>query len=128
MNTTLTNIAETTSINESQITGYQELKLISFYHDTECYRIVGPIAVTHEVEVALLLWVPTLDPEARQSTDFTKLWIKAPLMIRFACELGRQFQRKGKGLVQADAEQALENAAKPIQHSLGEGPSHTERN
>jgi hypothetical protein len=124
MNTQLTNIAENTSLCNPEHLGYQELKLISFYHDTECYRIVGPIAVTREVEVALLLWVPTLDPEARQSSDFTGLWIKAPLMIRFACELWRRFQRKGAGLVQKDAEQALENAAQPTEHNPRDGQSH----
>src|ERR1051325_6742620 len=107
MNTTLTNIAENTLNDHSQRIGYQELKLISFYHDTECYRIVGPIPVTREVETTLVLWIPTLDPQARQSSDFSKLWIKAPLMVRFACELWRQFQSKGAGLVPADAEQAL---------------------
>ena len=117
MNTKLTNIADGTSHNQSQLTGYQELKLISFYHDAECYLIVGPIPITREVELTLLLWIPSLDPEARQTSDFTRLWIKEPFMIRFAAELWRQFKKKGTALVQADAELALEKAAKPMEHA-----------
>ena len=118
MNTILTNISEDTSGIDSQIGGYQELKLITFYHDEECYHIVGPIPITREVEVVLRLWIPTLDPEARQSSDFTRLWIKKLFMIRFASELWRQFRRKGAALVQTDAEQALENTAKPMEHDM----------
>jgi hypothetical protein len=116
MNTTLTNIAEVTSHNESQLIGYQELKLISFFHDTECYQIVGPIPISREGERTLLLWIPSLDREARQTSDFTRLWIKEPFMIRFAAELWRQFKKKGTALVQADAELALEKATKPMEH------------
>jgi hypothetical protein len=117
MNTKLTNITDETSCDQSQLVGYQELKLISFYHDSESYRIVGLIPITREVERTLLLWIPSLDPEARTSSDFTTLWIKEPFMIRFAAELWRQFQKKRAALVQTDAETALEKAAKP---GLGE--------
>src|SRR5688500_1782495 len=107
MNTKLTNILSDAPEEHSQLIGYQELKLISFYHDSECYLIVGPIPITREVERTLLLWIPSLDPEARQSSDFTRLWIKEPFMIRFAAELWRQFRKRGAALVQADVELAL---------------------
>jgi len=70
----------------------------------------------------------SLDPEARQSSDFTKLWIKEPLMTRFAAELWRQFQRKGAALVQLDSEVALENTVKPVQHGIFGGPLSREVN
>ena len=116
MNTKLTNIGDGASHDQSQLIGYQEIKLISFYHDTECYQIVGPIPITPEVERVLLLWIPSLDSEARQTNDFTRLWIKEPFMIRFAAELWRQFKKKGTALVPADAELALEKATKPMEH------------
>ena len=116
MNTKLTNIGDGASYDHSQLIGYQEIKLISFYHDTECYMIVGPIPITPEVERVLLLWIPSLDSEARQTSDFTRLWIKEPFMIRFAAELWRQFKKRGTALVQADAEIALEKGTKPMEH------------
>ena len=116
MNTKLTNIADGKFYNQSELIGYQEIKLISFYHDTECYQIVGPIPITPEVERVLILWIPSLDSEARQTNDFTRLWIKEPFMIRFAAELWRQFKKKGTALVPADAELALE-ATKPMEHA-----------
>ena len=127
MNTQLTNIADS-QLNNPQLPGYQELKLISFYHDTECYRILGPVPITRDVEVALILWIPSLDAEARRNHDFTKVWIKEPLMMRFACELWRQFRKRGAALVLADAERALENAAKPLAQGLWDAQSNPELN
>ena len=120
MNTTLHNIVENTSVDKTQLDGYQELKLITFYHDAECHPIVGPIPITRDTEVVLSLWIPSLEPEARHSRDFTSIWIKERRMILFAGQLWQQFRAKRAALAPIDAERALEKASKASGYQMFE--------
>jgi hypothetical protein len=113
MNTTLHNITEpqrpfTTS------GGYKEIKLLNIHHADGGYHVLGPLPITREVESALRLWLPSLDPDFVQLREFAYLGIRSALAFRFFWELLAVWRgRGGTAITFEDTLEALNNALQP---------------
>ena len=117
MNTTVNNISEPrmySERSESNVSGYQLLKLLNVHHRDGCYHVLGPLPITPEVESALRLWLPDLDPGFLELHQFTYLGIRSALAFRFFWELLAVWKGKGgSAIALEDAHQALANAQQP---------------
>src|SRR6478672_637870 len=99
MNTTLHNTSDPQMLRsasaESRTSGYQPLKLINVHHADGCYHVLGPLPITQEVETALRLWLPMMDPDFLELHEFTYLGIRSALAFRFFWELFAVWRGKG---------------------------------
>jgi len=120
MNTTLHNISEPQMLRsasaDAYASGYQPLKLLNVHHADGCYHVMGPLPITREVETALRLWLPSMDPAFLELRDFTYVGIRSAVAFRFFWELLAVWKGKGGAAITfEDAVQAANNATQPGQ-------------